>query len=880
MKQRNAAQSERYEQVLTSYNALVDEKNKLTAIIASFTSENVFMLNGKHSSISHSIRENSIPNILNNFYAQREDYDGDSVTHRNMSLSLASVNDATTEGSPGGAATPTGATTKTEHRRTDEVSKREFHQLIKDKCKADEMILLLKNNINEKKKNLNILNKQNKTLNDALVKKEQQLNEKKEKLCNLQNVISRQKKEIKFYTNCNVSLKRRIKLNQKKNQKMINEFDAMRLSYFKIWKEAFQLKTCKTNLEKEYFVIRNELLQKKIENKKLLECLLKIKKAYRHQLIKMHTCVRHHKDNYSLISEKSQTAKRRFSKKHKFLLTLYWDKLHYVYSCANNPPWVDAHHSHHKSKISEKKKKFLSIPSRFSHTEGLPILQDICHQEKFQRGENTPSPEASYASAKNKYSVLREDVEVVQRKGTFFQNHVGNHNHVGATSLRNNYHAKGTYRTVSNDPTELLSNGLPRQRLYKIKARLNVHTNSSVVCFGAFPGACPQIDSYKYVKEKWEGRLRRCVFHNEKQLNPSGLANRDESGTTPIDCNDSDSDVDMVSVVDRDGSDGDYSDWRNPCPVDLRRVSVPHPTDGHRHNALVTCAQDGSMAFVKIKRNELMCIKRFQITDQKIEANNVCVHPARKHSILSLTNNAICLVNNESGQIENWYHSHDEKITSINFLHHQSYSDDLPPNGVSPTEYRPFFYSTSLDKTVKFFHMERKNLYSSFSINDAITCSCKSNKQPLVLIGTRSGSVICYDVRDDNKRVTHSALYERNLFDEEISGVCFSPDDRLIAIQSIGGKTKLLNTNKINFFQCLENPPDFLKNENPTCAPVFSPHGNELICTFPYTLIAHNVVTHSYVTVVNDELGQINGTNYLQGGNLCTIHADGNVAIW
>ncbi|ANQ11171.1 Uncharacterized protein PCOAH_00051550 [Plasmodium coatneyi] len=873
MKRRNVAQSQRYEPVLTSYNALVDEKNKLTAIIASFTSENVFMLNGKHSSISLSSRENSIPNILNQFYAQREDYDGDNVTHRNMSLSLASANDATTDGSPGGAATPSGDIVKTEDRLTNGVSKRELLQVIKEKAKADEMILLLKNNINEKKKILNNLNKQNKTLNDALVKKEQQLNEKKEKLCNLQNVICRQKKDIKLYASCNVSLKRKIKLSQKKNQKVIHEFDAIRLSYFKIWKEAFQLKTCKKNLQKEYFTIRSELLQKKIENEKLLQCLLKIKKAYRRQLIKMHTYMRQRKDNYTNLSGKSQTHRQRFSKKHKFFLTLYWDKLHYMHSCGE-PPSADSHHSHRKSNIFAKRKNnLLAIPGRSSHGEEMP------HEEKSQWGGNAPAPEAPHAIGKNKYSVLRDDVEVTNNKTSPFQNGGENHNQVGATNLRNNYRAKGTYQTASNDPTQFFNDGLRRHRLYKIKARLNVHTSSSVLCFSPFPGAYPQGDSHKYVKAEWAEKQRRYTSDRENQLNASGLTNRGENETSPIYYNSNfDSDVSMVSSVDMDGSYGDYSEWRDPDPVSLREISVPHPTDEPLHNALVTCAEDGSISFVKIKKDKLTCIKRFQITDQKIAANNVCVHPAGKQSILSLRNNAICLFNNESSEIEKWYHSHEEKITSINFLHHFSYSDELPLNGGSPGE-SPFFYSTSLDKTVKFFHVERGSFYSSLHLNDAITCSCKSNKQPLVLIGTRSGSVICYDVRVHNKGVTQAALYQKNILDDEISGVSFSPDDRLIAIQSIRGKTKLINTNKINFFQCLENP-DFLKKESPTCAPVFSPDGNDLICTFPYALIAHNVVTHSYVTVVNDELGQINGAQYLPGGNLCTIHADGNVAIW
>ncbi|EUD64640.1 hypothetical protein C922_04986 [Plasmodium inui San Antonio 1] len=875
MKQRNVAQSQRYEQVLTSYNALVDEKNKLTAIIASFTSENVFMLNGKHLSFSLSRRENSIPNLLNHCYAQREDYGGDNLTHRDMSLSVASGNDATTEGSPGEATTPSGATAKTQDRLTNGLSKRELLQVIKEKAKADQLILLLKNDINEKKKVLSILNKHNKTLNDTLVKKEQQLNDKKEKLSKLQNVISRQEKEIKLYATCNVSLKRKIKWSQKKKQKVINEFDAIRLSYFKIWKEAFQLKKCKKNLEKDYFAIRNELLQKKIENEKLLQCLLKIKKEYRRHLIKVHTLVRQRNANYSLLSEKNPTHKRRFPKRHKFFLTLYWDKLHYMYNYGE-PPWANAHHSQRKNNVLAKKRNnLLVVPSRSSHAEKPPIRQDIPQVEKSQWGENAPAPEAPHASGKNKYSVLREHVQVAHKKGSFLQNGRGDYNHLGAISLGNSCHSNGRYQTVSNDPTQFVSNGLRRPRFHKIKGYLSVHTSSSVLCFSAFPGTCPQVDSHKYVKQKWGRRQRTCSSDKENQLDSSGLANHGESGTSLLPHNnDCDSDLDMLSSV---GSDGDYSELRDPRLAVLPTAWLPHPTDTHPHNALVTCAEDGSIAFVKIKKEKMTCIKRFQIGDQKIAATNVCVHPTSKHSLLSLTNNTICLINNGSGQIENWYHSHDEKITSINFLHHLSYADELPPSG-SPAD-SPFFYSTSLDKTVKLFHLERGSLYSLLRVNDAVTCSCKSNKQPLVLIGTRSGSIICYDLRIHNRGVTQSALYQKNIFDDEISGVTYSPDDTLIAIQSIGGKTKLLNANKINFFQCLERP-DFLKNESPTCAPVFSADGNELICTFPYTLIAHDVVTHSYVSFVNDELAQVNGAHWLSGGNLCTIHADGNVAIW
>ncbi|KMZ84753.1 hypothetical protein PVBG_00533 [Plasmodium vivax Brazil I] len=882
MKRRNAAQSQRYEEVLTSYNSLVDEKNKLTAIIASFTSENVFLLNGKHLGNSLSNRENFIPNILNHCYTQREDYGGDSVTNRDISLSVASANDGTTEGSPGGA-TPSGATAKTQDSlTTNGVSKGEFLQVIKEKAKADEMILLLKNGLYEKKKILNILKKQNKTLNDALVKKEQQLNDKKEKLCKLQNVLSRQKKDIKLYASSNVSLKRKINLSQKKNQKVMNEFDAIRLSYFKIWKEAFQLKTCKKNLEKEYFAIRNELLQKKIENEKLLECLLKIKKAYRRQLSKVHRHMRNRKASYSLLSEKSKTPKGRFPKKQKFFLTLYWDKLHYMHgyhSCGE--PRADTHHSHGKNNIFAKKKNnLLAILGRSStHAEELPPRQDIPHGEKSQWGGNAPPSEAPHASGKSKYSVLREDVEVAHNKGSFFQNGGENHSHVGAMNLRNGCRANGRCHSPSNDRTQFVSNGLRRHRFQKIKGRLNVHTSSSVLCVSAFPGGCPQVDSHQHVRAKWGGRHPGCPSDSENQLSSSRVTNRGASGTSPVFYNnDCGSDVDIVSGgsgVGRASSvrgGGDHSELRDPRPAAMPAAWVAHPND-----TLVTCAEDGSVAFVKIEKNKLTCIKHFQIAAQKIAATNVCVHPSSRYSLLSLSSHAICLVNNESSEVEKWYHAHDEKITSLHFLHHLSYEKELSPSG-SPTE-SPFFYSTSLDKTVKFFHMERGSLYSLLCVNDAITCSCKANKQPLVLIGTRSGSVICYDVRIHNRGVSQAALYQKNIFDDAISGVSYSPDDRLIAIQSIGGKTKLLNANKINFFQCLENP-DFLKNESPTCAPVFSADANELICTFPYTLIAHDVVTHSYASVVNDELGQVNGAHWLPGGSLCTIHADGNVAIW
>ncbi|KJP87576.1 hypothetical protein AK88_02744 [Plasmodium fragile] len=67
----------------------------------------------------------------------------------------------------------------------------------------------------------------------------------------------------------------------------------------------------------------------------------------------------------------------------------------------------------------------------------------------------------------------------------------------------------------------------------------------------------------------------------------------------------------------------------------------------------------------------------------------------------------------------------------------------------------------------------------------------------------------------------------------------------------------------------------------PVCTGFFSADGNELICTYLSTpLIEYDVLTHSYVSVVNDDVGQVNGAQWLPGGNLCTIQASGNVSIW
>ncbi|GAW83873.1 hypothetical protein, conserved [Plasmodium gonderi] len=389
LKQRNAAQSEKYEEVLNAYNSLVEEKNKLLAIIASFTSENIYLLNSKKFGIPFDTNEYLIPNNLKQYHLLNEEVgSGSTFCHDNNSIHVASVNGTTTETTLR-IIQPKIKTKSQEEYHPNEVSKREFLEIIKEKAKCDELILLLKNNINEKEKLLNILNKHNKALNSVILKREQELSEKNKKIHKLQDIVSKQNKDLKLYVNTNISLKRKIKKYQKKNQKMIKDFDTLRLSYIKISKEAYQLKNCKINMDKEYFTLRKQFLAKKIENEKLLKSLLRCKKSYKSQLMKMYYhFIRHNETKELVLSEKKRKIKTSFFKKQKFFISIYWDKLYYTHGDKKKHCVENTNTSELKTNLFiNKKKNSIAKPMNCVDAEELITCQNICYGDKFKLGK-------------------------------------------------------------------------------------------------------------------------------------------------------------------------------------------------------------------------------------------------------------------------------------------------------------------------------------------------------------------------------------------------------------------------------------------------------------------------------------------------------------
>ncbi|KYN98290.1 hypothetical protein PGSY75_1250900 [Plasmodium gaboni] len=295
--ERNINQSKKYENIMISYNSLVEEKNNLLAIIASLTSENMYLLNNRklnHSFESTMMTETNISRneeiFLSNETKKGHNNNNQNDYNNDNSLNYSRTNIMTMK-SPDSLSENT-------------ITKKEFLEVIKEKGKNEELILLLKNSVNEKEKLLNILNKENNTLNNVICKREEELYEKKKDILKLEELLNKKQTQIKLYENNNKSLKTKVQLHDRKNQKYLKQYNILRFTYFKLLKQVGEMKIYNNNINQNYFSLRKEMVQKKEENQKLLNYLLNCKNSYKKELKKLY----------------KEITKNQTKQKHKYIL--------------------------------------------------------------------------------------------------------------------------------------------------------------------------------------------------------------------------------------------------------------------------------------------------------------------------------------------------------------------------------------------------------------------------------------------------------------------------------------------------------------------------------------------------------------------------------
>ncbi|VWU51817.1 conserved protein, unknown function [Hepatocystis sp. ex Piliocolobus tephrosceles] len=323
IKQRNIYQNEIYKDMLCSYNKLLDEKKELLAIIASFTTNNnYFPINNINYSLllnqavtltkQHSNNDDFLTMFNSNI-----DYN---VNQKNGNDSHYSTNNALSQ--------PVNTfLNNCEHK----LLKKEIVHVIKEKNKDKEIISLLKNNLIEKDKVLNILNKENKVLNNVIIKNEVKLLKKKKTLSKSKHMLNIKNKELKLYVNNNNFLKNQIELKKKQNRKIFKEYDYLKQTCFKLLKETYEMKNYKKKITNEYFALRKEFYKKKIENENLLKHLLKFKNSYKRNLKKIQKKT---KQKIKKLHTTNKVYKKKiiFFKKKKVYVRLYLNKLRLLHT--------------------------------------------------------------------------------------------------------------------------------------------------------------------------------------------------------------------------------------------------------------------------------------------------------------------------------------------------------------------------------------------------------------------------------------------------------------------------------------------------------------------------------------------------------------------
>ncbi|CAD2106321.1 conserved Plasmodium protein, unknown function [Plasmodium vinckei brucechwatti] len=324
IKQRNINQNEIYQNILFSYNSLVEEKNKLLAIIASFTSNNIYIRNSQ----SINLLSHEKNNITNNDIGYHKISTNEN-TNKDFTYSLTSnlLNFSKKY-------TDISSNNKYLDNYENLINTEDLLDAVRERRKNEELILLLRNNLSEKEKLLNDLTKEKKALHNFIAKRDEELFKNKKQLSTLETILNRKKQEIKLYANNNKSLKYKIELKERQNIKLLREYDYLRYTYFKLLKQIYEIKNYTKTVDKEYFSLRNELLKKKMQNENLLKYLSTSKTLYKNELKKMKKIEMKNKAKIKL--NKHTKEKFIFFKKHKFYVFLYLKKLHSVKNKKDN----------------------------------------------------------------------------------------------------------------------------------------------------------------------------------------------------------------------------------------------------------------------------------------------------------------------------------------------------------------------------------------------------------------------------------------------------------------------------------------------------------------------------------------------------------------
>ncbi|CXJ29741.1 conserved Plasmodium protein, unknown function [Plasmodium berghei] len=316
IKQRNINQNEIYENILFSYNLLVEEKNKLLAIIASFTSDNIYIRNNQNVNLLSYEHNNIIKHDIKYHKTSTSDNMNKNFSYSHIT-NLLNFSKKYTSISPNN---------KYLDNYENLINTENLLEAVRERRKNEEIIHILRNDLNEKEKLLNHLTKEKKALNNCIIKKDKELFKNKKQLSILENILNRKKQEIKLYANNNKSLKYKIQLKERQNIKLIREYHYLKYTYFKLLKQIYEIKNYTKNMDKEYFSLRNELLKKKIQNENLLKYLSASKTLYKNQLKKIQKMQM--KNKTKIKSNKHTKDKFIFFKKYKFYVFLYLNKLH------------------------------------------------------------------------------------------------------------------------------------------------------------------------------------------------------------------------------------------------------------------------------------------------------------------------------------------------------------------------------------------------------------------------------------------------------------------------------------------------------------------------------------------------------------------------
>ncbi|ETB62079.1 hypothetical protein YYC_01809 [Plasmodium yoelii 17X] len=396
IKQRNINQNEIYENILSSYNLLVEEKNKLLAIIASLTSDNIYIRNNKnvkplsheHDHITNTNNNNNNNNNMNNNNMNNDFSYSHIANLLNFSKKYTNIS----------------SYNKNLDNYENIINTEDLLEAVRERKKNEEIIYILKNKLNEKEKLLNHLTKEKKVLNNCIIKKDEELFKNKKQLSILENILNRKKQEIKLYANNNKSLKYKIQLKERQNIKLVREYDYLKFTYFKLLKQIYEIKNYTKNMDKEYLSLRNELLKKKIQNENLLKYLSTSKTLYKNQLKEIQKILI--KNKTKIKSNKHTKDKFIFFKKYKFYVFLYLNKLHSAKNIKDNTQNNNLCHTTNSFLIHSNDR--LSIITQNNYINQVDQIYDGTSSFLDTSKFHNYSFETIEKHIKNKYSISKE----------------------------------------------------------------------------------------------------------------------------------------------------------------------------------------------------------------------------------------------------------------------------------------------------------------------------------------------------------------------------------------------------------------------------------------------------------------------------------------